>query len=105
MARVLSGSGTRTSFEDRSDRQLTVRGRLKAGATLESARSELALVAEQFQREFCAGQPRPRRAAVHTLFEMRTQGTDGNWKFGVIFLPCSRSPRCWSLHQTSPACS
>ena len=84
MARVLFGNGQKNFFEDRDDRQLTVRARLKRGVTLESARSEITLIAERFQREF-PEVSHDRGAAVHTMIEMRTQSSDGNWKFGVIF--------------------
>jgi predicted permease len=89
MTRVLFGGGSlagkeqKNFFEDRDDRQLTVRARLKPGVTLASARSEIALVAEGFQRAY-PGVSHDRGADVHTLFEMRTQGSDVNWKFGVI---------------------
>ena len=64
---------------------MTLRARLKPGATLQQAQNELAVIAKNFELEY----PRvnsKRGAAVHTQFEMRTRGDDVNWKFGVIFL-------------------
>jgi predicted permease len=83
MASVFSTNPLKNFFEDRDDRELTVRGRLKAGATLQEARSEASLLAQRFEREYPAIN-RDRGAAVLTQFEMRTAG-DGPWKFVVIF--------------------
>jgi predicted permease len=85
MARVFSTNRQKNFFEDRDDRELTLRARLKPGATLQQAQNELAVIAKNFELEY----PRvnsKRGAAVHTQFEMRTRGDDVNWKFGVIFL-------------------
>ena len=69
---------------DRDDRELAVRARLKPGTTLRQARNELQMLARNFEREYPKVN-RDRGAAVHTQFEMRTQDSDVNWKFGVIF--------------------
>jgi predicted permease len=71
-------------FVDRDDRELTIRGRLRAGTSLREARNELAVLARGFEREYPKVN-RDRGAAVRTQFEMRTQDNDLNWKFGVIF--------------------
>jgi len=84
MARVFSTNPQKSFFTDRDDRELTVRARLKPGATLEQARNELALLARGFERDY-PKLSRDRGAAVRTQFEMRTRDDDGNWKFGVIF--------------------
>ena len=84
MARVFSTNPQKDFFEDRDDRELTVRARLKPGTTLRQARSELAVLAQGFEREY-PKLNRDRGAAVRTQFEMRTQDNDANWKFGVIF--------------------
>jgi macrolide transport system ATP-binding/permease protein len=84
MAPVFSTNPRKNFFEDRDDRELNVRARLKSRATLQQAQNELALLAQDFEREY----PQinhGRSAAVHTQFEMRTRGDDVNWKFGVIF--------------------
>ena len=84
MARVFSTNPQKNFLVDRDDRELTVRARLKPGTTRRQARNELAGLAQNFAREY----PRlnhDRGAAVRTQFEMRTQGNDANWKFGVIF--------------------
>jgi putative ABC transport system permease protein len=84
MARVFSTDPQKKFFEDRDDRELSVKARLKAGATLQQARSELAVLAQDFERAY-PKLNRERGAAVRTQFEMRTQRDDANWKFSVIF--------------------
>src|SRR5713226_8624881 len=85
MARVFSTNRQKNFLEDRDDRELTVRARLKPGTTLEQARIELAVLAKNFEDEYPKFN-RSRGAAVHTQFEMRTRDDDVNWKFGVIFV-------------------
>ncbi|MEO8188837.1 MAG: ABC transporter permease [Acidobacteriota bacterium] len=84
MARVFSTDPLKNLLEDRDDRELTLRARLKPGTPLSQARNELAVLARDFQREYPKVN-RDRGAAVHTQFEMRTQDNDVNWKFSVIF--------------------
>jgi predicted permease len=83
MAPVFSTSLQKSFFEDRDDRELTVRARLKPGARLADARNELDVLAKQFQAEY-PDASRGRGAAVYTQFESRTV-EDDNWKFGVVF--------------------
>ena len=71
-------------FLDRDARQLSLKGRLRAGTTLEQARNEMAGVARDFAREYPQTN-RDRGASAHTFFEMRTRADDVNWKFSVIF--------------------
>jgi predicted permease len=85
MARVFSTNRQKNFFEDRDDRELSVRARLKPGTTLQQAQNELAVLAKNFEREYPEVN-RNRGAAVHTQFEMRTRADDVNWKFGVIFV-------------------
>jgi macrolide transport system ATP-binding/permease protein len=85
MARVFSTNAQKNFFEDRDDRELSVRARLKPGTTLQQAQNELAVLAKNFEREY-PKLNRNRGAAVHTQFEMRTRDDDVNWKFGVIFV-------------------
>src|SRR6266446_4647634 len=85
MARVFSANSQKNFLEDRDDRELTVRARLKPGTTLQQAQNELAVLAKTFEREYPKFN-RGRGAAVHTQFEMRTRADDVNWKFGVIFV-------------------
>jgi predicted permease len=85
MARVFSTNRQKNFFEERDDRELNVKARLKPGTTLEQAQNELAVFAKNFESEY----PKPNRsrgAAVHTQFEMQTRADDVNWKFGVIFV-------------------
>ena len=85
MARVFSNDPQKNFFEDRGDRELTLRGRLKTGLTVQQAQNELAVLAKNFEREYPKSS-RGRGAAVHTQFEMRTRNDDVNWKFIVIFV-------------------
>jgi predicted permease len=85
MARVFSTDRQKNFFEDRDDRELNVKARLKPGTTLEQAQNELIVFAKNFEREYPKVN-RSRGAAVHTQFEMRTRDDDQNWKFIVIFV-------------------
>ena len=84
MAPVFSTNLQKNFFEDRDDRELRVRARLKSGTTLQQARNELAVLAKNFEREYPQAS-RNRGAMVYTQFEARTR-EDINWKFGVIFV-------------------
>src|SRR5438093_982827 len=84
MARRFSTSATQDFFEDRNDRGLIVRGRLKRGVTLQQARNELAALARDLESEHPESN-RNRGAMVRTQFQMRTRADETNWKFGVIF--------------------
>jgi len=84
MARVFSTNLQKNFFEDRDDRELNVKGRLKPSTTMRQARNELAILAKDFEREYPKVN-RSRGAAVYTQFEARTI-VDGNWRFGVIFM-------------------
>jgi len=83
MARVFTTNLQKNFFEDRDDRELNVKARLKSGTPLEQARNELAVLAQNFEREYPKTN-RSRGAAVYTLLQARTI-EDDNWKFGVIF--------------------
>jgi macrolide transport system ATP-binding/permease protein len=85
MARVFSTDRQKNFFEERDDRELNVKARLKPGTTLEQAQNELAVLAKNFESEY-PKLNRSRGAAVHTQFEMQTRADDVNWKFGVIFV-------------------
>lgn len=85
MAQVFSTNLRKNFFEDRDDRELTVRARLKSGTTLQQAQNELTVLAKNFEREY-PKENLNRGAAVHTQFQMRTRDDDVNWKFGVIFV-------------------
>ncbi len=84
-APLFSTNPRKNFFEDRDDRALSVRARLKSGTKLKQAQSELALLARDFERDY-PKLNRDRGAAVRTLFQMRTQADDVNWKFSAIFL-------------------
>jgi predicted permease len=84
MARVFSTTAQKNFFEDRDDRELTVRARLKVGTTVQQARSELAVLAQGFARAY-PKLDHDRGAAVRTQFEMRTRPEAGEWKFITIF--------------------
>ncbi|MBZ5727222.1 MAG: ABC transporter permease [Acidobacteriia bacterium] len=85
MAPVFSTNPQKHFFEDRDDRELSVKARLKRGKTTQQAHSELAVLAQNFERDY-PQQNRNRGAAVRTQFEMLTRN-DANaspWKFLVI---------------------
>ena len=84
MGRVFSTNPQKDFFVDRDDRELSVKARLKPGTTQQQAQSELAVLAQDFEREYPEFN-RDRGAAVRTQFEMRTRGDQAEWKFGVIF--------------------
>jgi len=84
MAPVFSTAPHRNFFEDRADRELFVRARLRPGTTMRQARNELTVLAKDFESEYPQIN-RGRGAAVYTQFETRTR-EDLAWKFGVIFV-------------------
>jgi predicted permease len=85
MAQSFSTHPQKRFLEDRDDRELEVKARLKDGVSLAQAREETAALARDFARQHPATS-RDRGATVRTRFEMRTRGDDVNWKFGVIFM-------------------
>src|SRR5579863_9864700 len=72
MAPVFSTNPQKNFLEDRDDRELTVRARVKPGTTLQQAQIELAVLAKNFETEYPQVN-RSRGAAVHSQFEMRTR--------------------------------
>jgi len=84
MARVFSTNPRKNFLEDRDDRELNVNARLKRGTTLRQARIELAVLAQDFERQY-PQLYRNRGAAVRTQIEMQTRNDAGPWKFMVIF--------------------
>jgi predicted permease len=84
MARTFSVDSQKNFFEDRDARELVIKARLSPGTTLQAAQNELAVLAQDFAREY-PHLYRDRSATVHTQFQMRTQDDDVNWKFSVIF--------------------
>jgi predicted permease len=84
MAKTFSTNPAKSFFDDRDDRELVLRGRIRRGAALGEARHELETLARNLAREFPKTN-RGRAAAVYTLMEMRTRPDEGNWKFGFIF--------------------
>jgi predicted permease len=84
MAPVFSTDLQKNFFEDRDDRELTVRARLKSDVPLGQARNEIATLAKQFETQY-PNLSRGRGASVYTQFQSRTI-EDDNWKFGVVFV-------------------
>ena len=84
MAGSFSTDAQKKFLEDRDDRQLAVKARLRRGLTLDEARGELAVLGQAFAREYPQTN-RERGATVRTRLEMRTQQGDVNWKFSVVF--------------------
>jgi predicted permease len=85
MAPVFSTDPRKHFFEDRDDRELSVKARLRPGATERQAQSDLVLLAKNFERDY-PQLNRNRGAAVHTHFQMltRNDAQAGPWKFLVI---------------------
>ncbi len=84
MAESFSTNPQKRFLEDRDDRELMVKARLRAEVGLDKARAEMAAL----QRDFTRAHPtlyRDRGADVLTLFEVRTRGDADEWKFSVIF--------------------
>ena len=54
-------------FEDRDDRELNVKARLKPGTTLQQARNELAVLAKNFERDYPKVESQPRRGGIHAV--------------------------------------
>src|SRR5580704_3012728 len=84
MARAFSTNPQKNFFEDRDDRELNVRARLKRGTPLQQAQNELSTLATNFQGEYPKFN-RGRGAAVYTQFETRIRENE-SWKFGVTFV-------------------
>jgi predicted permease len=84
MAQSFSTDPQKNFFQDRDDRELMVKGRLRPGVTRHQAQNELVVLAKNFEHEY-PKLNRDRGAAVRSQFEMRTQDSDVNWKFSVIF--------------------
>jgi predicted permease len=84
MAEVVSTNPQKDFFEDRDDRELSVKARLRPGTTRAQAQEELALLAQRFERDH-PQTSRNRGAAVRTQLEMRTRDDNNEWKFSVIF--------------------
>jgi macrolide transport system ATP-binding/permease protein len=84
MAPAFSTNLRKNFFEDRDDRELSVKARLKPDTSLQDARNELAVLAKDFERDY-PNVTRSRGAEVYTQFQTRTI-EDENWKFGVIFV-------------------
>lgn len=85
IARVIATNPQKNFFEDRDDRGLSVRARLAPSTTLQQARGELAVLAQDFEREY-PHLNRDRGATVRTKVEMRTQADNPNWKFSIVFV-------------------
>jgi predicted permease len=85
MAPLFSTNPQKHFFEDRDDRELSVKARLKRGKTTQQAHSELAVLAQNFERDY-PQLNRSRGAAVRTQFEMltRNDAAASPWKFLVI---------------------
>ncbi len=85
MAPVFSTNPRKHFFEDRDDRELSVKARLLPGVTERQAQNELTLLARGFERDY-PELNRNRGAAVRTHFEMLTRSDTAAtpWKFFAI---------------------
>ena len=83
MAPLFSTNLQKNFLEDRDDRELAVKARVRADSTLQQARHELAALAADFAREYPTLE-RDRGATVLTQIEMQTRVDRGEWKFVTI---------------------
>ena len=83
MKQKLFANTQKNFFEDRDDRELNVRGRLKAGVTIEEARGEMTVLAKNFENAY-PQLNKGRSAAVHSEFEMRGLRDDGDSKLSLV---------------------
>ena len=67
MAPVFSTNPQKNFFEDRDDRELSVKARLKPGTTLRQAQSELAVLAQRLRARVSGAQSQPRRGGAHAV--------------------------------------
>ena len=82
MAHVFSTNIDKNFFEDRDDRELNVKARLKPDASLQDARNELALLAKGFERDY-PKVTRSRGAAVYTQFQTLRRGNGKAFQLNI----------------------
>jgi predicted permease len=70
-------------FEDRDDRELSVRGRLKPGVTVAQAREEVAVLARNLEREYPKFN-KGRGASAYSEFELRMKKDEGDASVGMV---------------------
>jgi putative ABC transport system permease protein len=68
----MAANPKRNPLEDRGDRGLTIKGRLKPGISIAQARAELKVIAENLRRAYPKTN-RDREVAVHTEFAIRVK--------------------------------
>jgi predicted permease len=88
MAKVFSTDAQKNFFEDRDDRELAVRGRLKPGVSVAQAKNEAVVLGQNFEKEYPKWN-RGRGMAAATQFEMRTRDDEVEWRFSTIFMMLS----------------
>jgi predicted permease len=88
MAKVFSTDAQKNFFEDRDDRELAVRGRLKPGVSVAQAKNEAVVLGQNFEKEYPKWN-RGRGMAAATQFEMRTRDDEVEWRFSTIFMTLS----------------
>jgi putative ABC transport system permease protein len=88
MAKVFSTDVQRNFFEDREDRELAVRGRLKPGVSVAQAKNEALVLGQNLEKEYPKWN-RGRGIAAATQFEMRTRDDEIEWRFSTIFMTLS----------------
>ena len=88
MERVFATTSQKDFFEDRDDRQLNLRARVKDGVSLTQARGELSSLAKYFEREY-PPLNQGRGAAVYTELERRTRPEMTEWKLSTTLVVLS----------------
>ncbi len=110
MAPVFSTNLQKNFFEDRDDRELNVKARLKPGTTLEQARSETGGNRKEFRERVCKCEPRPWRCRVHPIPGADDRGRELEIWRGVCDPGAGGAAgglhqRCWTSSQPCPGAS
>ena len=85
MARVFSTNPQKNFFEDRDDRELSVKARLKSGTTRAAGAERAGRARAEISSASIQRSIRPWRGGAHAVRNAHAQGDDANWKFSVIF--------------------
>ncbi len=85
MAPRIEATAEHKLLEDRDDRELNVKGRLKPGVTIQQARAEIGLFAKNLEREY-PKLNRNRGAAVYTQLELRKLNDTGDTSLSLTLV-------------------
>ena len=100
MAQVFSTNPRKDFFEDRDDRELSVKARLKPGATLRRGAERAGAARQRLRTRVSGAQSRSRRGGAHAVRDADARRYDGDpWKFGVIFTILALARAAGGVHQ------